>query len=74
MEQAEDRCHRLGQTREVVAHYLDARGTVDEHVAEIIERKRVLIDRVVDDVDERSEGEEQSETLQAVAERLRATA
>jgi SWI/SNF-related matrix-associated actin-dependent regulator 1 of chromatin subfamily A len=71
MEQAEDRCHRLGQTREVVAHYLDARDTVDEHVAEIIARKRALIDRVVDDVDETSEDQEQTETLQAVVERLR---
>jgi SNF2 family DNA or RNA helicase len=73
MDQAEDRCHRLGQTKEVVAHYLDARHTVDEHVAAVSERKRELIDLVVDDVDETREAEEQTETLQAVADRLRAS-
>lgn len=71
MEQAEDRCHRLGQTREVVAHYLDARHTVDEHVAAVSSRKQELIDRIVDDVEESAENEEQIETLQAVADRLR---
>jgi SWI/SNF-related matrix-associated actin-dependent regulator 1 of chromatin subfamily A len=73
MDQAEDRCHRLGQSREVVVHYLDAKRTVDEHVAAVSERKRALIDRVVDHVDETCEAEEQTETLQAVADRLRSS-
>ena len=49
LEQAEDRCYRLGQTRPVVATYLDAKGTVDEHLADVLDQKQTLIRRVVDD-------------------------
>lgn len=48
MSQAEERLHRLGQTRPVVATYLDAARTVDEHVAEVLQAKETLIDHVID--------------------------
>jgi SNF2 family DNA or RNA helicase len=49
MSQAESRCHRIGQSKEVTATYMDARGTVDEHVAKVLQLKQRLIDKVVDD-------------------------
>jgi SNF2 family DNA or RNA helicase len=49
MTQAEDRVHRIGQTKKVVATYLDAAGTIDEHLAHVADQKQELIVRVVDD-------------------------
>ncbi|XP_058183492.1 protein CHROMATIN REMODELING 19 [Rhododendron vialii] len=40
--QAEDRCHRIGQTKEVTIYRLVTKGTVDENVYEIAKRKLVL--------------------------------
>ena len=37
--QAIQRCHRIGQTRPVVARFLFAEGTVDEHVSSVLARK-----------------------------------
>lgn len=51
MGQAEDRVHRLGQSRTVTVTYLDARETVDEHIAKVLAAKQRLIDVVVDDRD-----------------------
>lgn len=48
LRQAEDRVHRLGQTKPVTICYLDARGTVDEHVAEVLGAKQRLIQRLID--------------------------
>jgi SWI/SNF-related matrix-associated actin-dependent regulator 1 of chromatin subfamily A len=42
--QAEDRCHRIGQTRPVHVHRLIARDTVDENIFRIADRKRRLAD------------------------------
>lgn len=50
--QAEDRLMRPGQTRAVQIIYLDALGTVDVHIAHVLEAKQRLIARVVDDKDE----------------------
>ncbi|KAF5186590.1 Chromatin remodeling [Thalictrum thalictroides] len=40
--QAEDRCHRIGQTKAVTVYRLVTKGTVDENVYEIAKRKLVL--------------------------------
>ncbi|KAG4208213.1 hypothetical protein ERO13_A03G115900v2 [Gossypium hirsutum] len=40
--QAEDRCHRIGQTRPVTIYRLVTKGTVDENVYEIAKRKLTL--------------------------------
>lgn len=37
--QAEDRCHRIGQTREVIARYLLAKGTIDDVIWPLLLRK-----------------------------------
>jgi superfamily II DNA or RNA helicase len=41
--QAIDRTHRIGQTRTVIAYRLIARGTVEDRIAELQERKKALI-------------------------------
>jgi SNF2 family DNA or RNA helicase len=47
-DQAEDRLHRIGQEDSVTAWYLLAPNTIDESMAEVLERKRALIDAVTD--------------------------
>lgn len=67
MVQAEDRCWRLGQTRPVTITYLDAAGTVDEHIATVLSAKQRLINAVVDDY---ARGAESLETVDEVAKRM----
>lgn len=47
--QAIDRTHRIGQTRPVVAYRLIARGTVEERVQELQDKKRALVAAVLGD-------------------------
>jgi hypothetical protein len=47
-DQAEDRCHRIGQRAAVCAWYLLAAETIDETMARLIQRKRQVIDAVTD--------------------------
>ncbi|HEU0019176.1 MAG TPA: DEAD/DEAH box helicase [Thermoleophilaceae bacterium] len=47
-DQAEDRLHRIGQDSAVTAWYLLAPNTIDETMAELLQRKRSLIDAVTD--------------------------
>ena len=46
-DQATDRAHRIGQTGQVTVHRLITEGTVEDRVAELLEQKRALADRVV---------------------------
>ncbi|MBW3560908.1 MAG: DEAD/DEAH box helicase [Actinobacteria bacterium] len=46
-DQATDRVHRIGQTRPVTVHTLVTGGTVEERIAELLERKRELAQAVV---------------------------
>ncbi|XP_068639899.1 protein CHROMATIN REMODELING 19 [Aristolochia californica] len=64
--QAEDRCHRIGQTKPVTVYRLVTKDTVDENVYEIAKRKLVLDAAVLDsgveldgenDISERTMGE-----------------
>ncbi len=55
-DQAEDRCHRIGQQDAVNAYYLLAAGTVDETIATLLERKRAVIGAVTDGREEDEEG------------------
>jgi SWI/SNF-related matrix-associated actin-dependent regulator 1 of chromatin subfamily A len=47
-DQAEDRCHRIGQRDAVTAWYLLAAGSIDETMAELVESKRGHIAAVTD--------------------------
>jgi SWI/SNF-related matrix-associated actin-dependent regulator of chromatin subfamily A-like protein 1 len=47
-DQAEDRCHRIGQQDAVNASYLLAADTIDETIAALLERKRAVIGAVTD--------------------------
>ncbi len=54
-DQAEDRCHRIGQQDAVNATYLLAAGTIDETIATLLERKRAVIGAVTDGLPEDEE-------------------
>jgi hypothetical protein len=43
-DQAEDRCHRIGQTDSVMAWYLLGQATIDEEIMSLIETKRQVVD------------------------------
>ena len=47
-DQAEDRCHRIGQHDAVTAWYLLAADTIDETMAALIQRKRGVVAAVTD--------------------------
>jgi len=54
-DQAEDRCHRIGQRGAVTAYYLLAPDTIDKHMAGVLHRKRGVIGAVTDGRDPTSE-------------------
>jgi hypothetical protein len=47
-DQAEDRCHRIGQHDAVTAWYLLAAGTIDEEIADLLHAKRRVVEAVTD--------------------------
>ncbi len=51
-DQASDRVWRIGQTRGVVVHTLVCPGTIEERIAELIERKRALAGAVITSTDQ----------------------
>jgi SNF2 family DNA or RNA helicase len=55
-DQAEDRCHRIGQRDAVTAWYLLAAGTIDETMARLIQRKRGIVAAVTDGRERDDEG------------------
>jgi SWI/SNF-related matrix-associated actin-dependent regulator of chromatin subfamily A-like protein 1 len=67
-DQAEDRCHRIGQQDAVNAYYLLAADTIDETISTLLERKRAVIGAVTD-------GREEAEgsVLDALVRELRGT-
>jgi superfamily II DNA or RNA helicase len=46
-DQATDRAYRIGQTKPVQVHRMITRGTIEEKVAELLQRKRALADAVL---------------------------
>ena len=65
-DQAEDRCHRIGQEDAVTAWYLLAAETIDETMIELIARKRGIVGAVTDGRRDESEA-----LLQSVVRELR---
>ncbi|XP_019461602.1 PREDICTED: protein CHROMATIN REMODELING 19 [Lupinus angustifolius] len=61
--QAEDRCHRIGQTKPVTIYRLVTKGTVDENVYEIAKRKLVLDAAVLESMDVVNEGDMPEKTM-----------
>ncbi len=47
-DQAEDRCHRIGQHDAVTAWYLLAADTIDETITDLLQRKRGIVAAVTD--------------------------
>jgi SWI/SNF-related matrix-associated actin-dependent regulator 1 of chromatin subfamily A len=67
-EQAEDRCHRIGQRDAVTAWYLLAAETIDETMIELMARKRGIVGAVTDGRRDESEA-----LVQSVVRELRST-
>lgn len=55
-DQAEDRCHRIGQKNNVQAWYLLASGTIDEDIYDLVDAKRAIVDAVTegDEIEQQS--------------------
>lgn len=47
-EQAEDRCHRVGTTENITIYTLLCKGTIDERINELVEKKGQMADALVD--------------------------
>ena len=67
-DQAEDRCHRIGQHDAVTAWYLLAADTIDETMIELISRKRGIVGAVTDGRRDESEA-----LIQSVVRELRSS-
>jgi SNF2 family DNA or RNA helicase len=63
--QAEDRLHRIGQKNTVFAYYLVGKGTLDEHVGEILTDKEFEIDSILDKQGESFENKEKAKMILA---------
>ena len=55
-DQAEDRCHRIGQINHVQAWYLLASNTIDEDIYHLVNSKRAIVDAVTegDEIEQQS--------------------
>ena len=63
--QAEDRLHRIGQKNTVFAYYLIGKGTLDDHVANILVDKSYEIDEIMDESKENYENKDKAELILA---------
>jgi SNF2 family DNA or RNA helicase len=71
--QAEDRLHRIGQTKTVFAYYLEGKGTHDEHISEVLVNKKLELDEILGDStrsDQYSETETLTEQAKAMVKKL----
>ena len=47
-DQAEDRCHRIGQKNNITIYTLLTKNTIDERINELVEKKGKMSDALVD--------------------------
>jgi len=71
MEQAVDRCHRIGQKDSVTGWLMVTANTIDEDIAMLIDRKRAIVNRAIDgsDTDDDEEGSMIGDLLVSLTER-----
>lgn len=62
--QAEDRCHRIGQKNAVNIWYIIAKNTIEEYIQEVVEKKRTLIDNIYNSKNDNESIANQIELLQ----------
>ena len=48
MNQAEDRCHRIGQEESVLVQHIVVDGSIDAKIAEVLVKKQGIIDKGID--------------------------
>lgn len=48
MDQGSSRAHRYGQSRDVVVHYIHARGTIDDHIKNVVRGKKEFRENIVE--------------------------
>jgi len=48
MDQGSSRAHRYGQNRDVVVHYVHARGTIDDHIKNVVREKKEFRENIVE--------------------------
>jgi SWI/SNF-related matrix-associated actin-dependent regulator of chromatin subfamily A-like protein 1 len=55
LDQASDRCHRIGQKDNVTVYYLMAEGTIENDIATMLDSKRKVLNQVLDGQDAQQE-------------------
>lgn len=55
LQQAEDRCHRIGQLNNVTVYYLFAKNTIDENITTSVIRKMGVINAMIDNLEIQAE-------------------
>jgi SNF2 family DNA or RNA helicase len=69
--QAEDRLHRIGQTRKVFSYYLIGNGTMDDNVAKVLVDKTLEIDAVMGDKPQDQDETKAKQIVEEIRKRLR---
>ncbi len=54
IQQAEDRCHRVGQHASVLVQYVYFRGTIDEHLSQLLVEKQRTLNAAIEKIPEGS--------------------
>ena len=67
--QAEDRAHRIGQKNNVTVYYLIAKGTIEEDLCKIIQKKAKIISSILDGGKQATELNVYNELMSIIKER-----